>query len=407
MFTSKTHMNKKLVERSEYLEKLEMFRDDTNFIKVIMGVRRCGKSTLLDQYMERLKGLGVREDEILRMNLESAEFDHIEDYRDLKEYIYPRVPKNGRFYIFLDEIQRVKEWEKIANALMVDTEADIYITGSNSQLLSTELSTYLTGRYISIRMLPLSFKEYRELRGNGRNDNEVFEDYMKYGGFPAINPAGGETSVVSMLQDLYNSVVYQDVVSRGNIRNTGELERLVKYMMFNIGNPTSLRNISEESSINRSTVERYLDLLEEACIVYKANRFDLKSTALNPTPKYYAVDTGLRNISIGFPSADKGRVLENIVYLELLRRGYRVTVGKWDSKEVDFVVDKLTVGREYFQVCYNVYQEETQNRELTPLKLIQDNFPKTILTMNAGKPSVTKDGILVKDVMRWLLNEDE
>ena len=157
MFTSKMYMNKKLVERSGYLEKLEMFRDDTNFIKVIMGVRRCGKSTLLDQYIKRLKDLNVGEDEILRMNLESAEFDHIEDYHDLKEYIYPKVPKNGRFYIFLDEIQRVKGWEKIANALMVDTEADIYITGSNSQLLSTELSTYLAGRYISIRMLPLSF----------------------------------------------------------------------------------------------------------------------------------------------------------------------------------------------------------------------------------------------------------
>lgn len=400
-------MNKKLVERSGYLEKLEMFRDDVNFIKVIMGVRRCGKSTLLDQYIEKLKILDVREDEILRMNLESAEFDFIEDYRDLKEYIYSRVPKKGRFYIFLDEIQRVKGWERIANALMVDTEADIYITGSNSQLLSTELSTYLTGRYISIRMLPLSFKEYRELRGNGRNDNEVFEDYMKYGGFPAVNPTGGETSVVSMLQDLYSSIVYQDVVSRGNIRNNGELERLVKYLMFNIGNPSSIRNISEGSGINRNTVERYLNLLEEACIIYKADRFDLKSTALNPTPKYYAVDTGLRNISIGFPSADKGMVLENIVYLELLRRGYKVTVGKWDSKEVDFVVDKPAAGREYFQVCYNVYQEETQDRELMPLRLINDNFPKTILTMNAGKPSMTKEGILIKDIVRWLLNENE
>ena len=401
-------VDKKQVERRGYLQFLEMFRDDTRLIKVITGVRRCGKSTLLDQFIKKLLDSSVKEEEILRMNLESSEFMALETAAALAENVYARVPRQGRFYIFLDEIQRVEGWEKTVNSLLVDTEADIYITGSNSHLLSTELSTYLTGRYVSVQMLPLSFAEYKELRGAGRNDQELFRDYLEYGGFPLVDPSLGKTAVTSILQDLYNSIIFQDVVSRGNIRNTGELLRLVSYMMFNIGNISSLRKITEGlGDVHRNTVEKYLGLLEEACVLYRADRFDLRSTALNPLPKYYAVDPGLRNIAAGFSSADRGRVLENVVYLELLRRGYQVTVGKWDAQEVDFVASRPMAGKEYYQVCYGFLQESTEERELAPLQAIKDNFPKTVLTMDPWGSSTTRDGILIRNVVEWLLAGDE
>ncbi len=397
-------MSVKTVERREYLKELESFRDNTNYVKVITGVRRCGKSTLIEQYIARLKASGVEDNEILHMNFESSDFDHMKDYRDLNDHIRSIVPRKGRFYVFMDEIQRIEGWERSVNALMVDSEADIYITGSNAHILSTELSTFLTGRYVSVDVLPLSFHEYVELRGDGRREQAVFSDYMRYGGFPAVDPSAGSTALTSMLRDLHNSIIYEDIISRGDVRNPEDLERIVQYLMFNIGNPISAGNIAESlGGIHRNTVDRYLSLLTDACLFYRADRFNLKSSVLHPTPKYYAVDQGLRNMSVGFKDQDMGRVLENIVYLELLRRGYSVQIGTWDSKEVDFVADMPMRGREYYQVCLGYHDGETRKRELAPLRAIKDNHPKTMILLNGWSDSVTEDGISVRDAAGWLM----
>ena len=394
-----------LIERPSYMTELETFRDDRDRVKVITGVRRCGKSTLLLQFMDRLRGDGVSENEMLLMNLESSDFDAILDYRDLNAHLKDKVPKSGRFYLFLDEIQRVEGWERTVSALMVDTESDIYITGSNAHLLSTELTTYLTGRYVEIRMLPLSFAEYMDLRGNGRRAEDAFREYFQTGGFPGIDPDMGEHAVSAMLEDLYSSIVLRDMVSRGNVRKPEELGRMVTYLMLNIGNPIESTRVAKELRMNQRTVERYLELAKGACLFYRTDRYDLRSTALSPTPKYYVVDPGLRNNSVGMASKDRGRVLENIVYLELLRRGYKIIVGKWDSKEVDFVTERN--GRKaYWQVCLGYHDDETEARELSPLRSIKDSNPKTVILMDYSGDSVTDDGIRELGITDFLLGKE-
>lgn len=395
----------RMIERPAYMSELETFRDDRGHVKVLTGVRRCGKSTLLLQFMDRLRKEGVPEEQMLLMNLESSDFDGIRDHTDLNAYLKDRVPAKGRFYLFLDEIQRVKDWERTVNALMVDTEADIYITGSNAHLLSTDLTTYLTGRYVEVKMLPLSFREYTELRGGGRRTEDVFREYFTTGGFPGIDPALGEHAVSAMLDDLYSSIVFRDLVSRGNIRKPEELGKLITYLMLNIGNPIESTNVAKELHMNQRTVERYLAVAQGACLFYRADRYDLRSTALSPTPKYYVVDPGLRNNTVGMASKDRGRVLENIVYLELRRRGYAIIVGKWDSKEVDFVTERN--GRKaYWQVCLGYYDDETETRELTPLRTIRDSNPKTVILMDYSGDTVTKDGIRELGITDFLLGEE-
>ena len=384
------------------MSKLEAFRDDRGHVKVLSGVRRCGKSTLLMQFMEKLRLEGVHENEMLLMNLESSSYSDIKDNSDLDNFLKGKIPAKGRFYIFLDEIQRVKDWERTINSLMVDTEADIYITGSNAHLLSTDLSTYLTGRYVEIRMLPLSFKEYNELRGEGRRVDDVFREYFETGGFPGIDPTLGKHAVSAILDDLYSSIVYRDMVSRGKIRKPEELGKMMTYLLLNIGNLIESTNIAKELHMNQRTVERYLEVAQSACMFYRADRFDLKSTVFSPTPKYYVVDPGLRNNAVGRASADRGKVLENIVYLELLRRGYEIVVGKWDSKEVDFVTVKD--GRKaYWQVCWGYYDEDIEKRELAPLRAIKDNNPKTVVMMDHTGDTVTRDGIRELGVIDFLL----
>lgn len=397
-------MDYKLIERPTYMSELELFRDDRKHVKVITGVRRCGKSTLLLQFIDKLLSEGVPDNEILMINLESSEFDDLKNHSDLNTFLKDKIPKKGRFYLFLDEIQRVKEWEKTVNALMVDTEADIYITGSNAHLLSTDLTTYLTGRYVEVKMLPLSFKEYTELRGNGRRPEDIFIEYFEFGGFPGIDPHMGKQAVSSMLDDLYASIVFRDMVNRGKVRKPEDLGKMVTYLMLNIGNPIESTTIAKELHMNQRTVERYLAVMQNACMFYRANRFDLRSTALSPTPKYYVVDPGLRNNAVGMASKDRGRVLENIVYLELKRRGYGIIVGKWDSKEVDFVTER-NGKKAYWQVCFGYYDDETEKRELAPLRAIKDNNPKTVILMDYSGNSVTGDGIRELGVTDFLLNE--
>ena len=394
----------KRIERPAYMSELEAFRDDRSHVKVITGIRRCGKSTLLLQFMDRLRLQGVPEKNMLLVNLESSEYDGIHNHSDLNAFLKDRVPAKGRYYLFLDEIQRVKDWERTVNALMVDTEADIYITGSNAHLLSTDLTTYLTGRYVEVKMLPLSFKEYSELRGNGRRPDDVFREYFQTGGFPGIDPAVGKHAVSALLDDLYSSIVYRDMVSRGKVRKPEDLGKLVTYLMLNIGNLIESTNIAKELHMNQRTVERYLSVAEGACMFYRADRYDLKSTALSPTPKYYVADPGIRNNAVGMASADRGKVLENIVYLELRRRGYSIVVGKWGSKELDFVTEKN--GRKaYWQVCWGYYDEDTEKRELAPLRAIKDNKPKTVILMDHAGATATRDGIREIGITDFLLGD--
>ncbi len=394
------------IERPAYMSVLETFRDERDHIKVLSGVRRCGKSTLLLQFMDKLRKEGISEDKMLLMNLESSEYDDISDHLELNSFLRSHISPKGQFYLFLDEIQRVKDWERTVNSLIVDTEADIYITGSNAHLLSTDLATYLTGRYVEVKMLPLSFKEYVELRGNGRKTEEVFSEYFKSGGFPGIDPALGEYAVSTMLDDLYSSIVLRDMVSRGNIRKPEELGKMVTYMMINIGNPIESTNVAKELHMNPRTVEKYLALVQGAGMFYRADRYDLRSTALSPTPKYYVVDPGLRNNTVGMTSKDSGRVLENIVYLELKRRGYSIIVGTWNSKEVDFVTEKN--GRKaYWQVCLGYHDDDTEARELAPLRAIRDNYPKTVLLMDHSGDTMTRDGIRELGIIDFLLGQSE
>lgn len=384
---------------------LEKFRDRTDFIKVLTGVRRCGKSTMLALFSEKLRSAGVSDKEILQINFESSDFAELTDHSLLDAYLRDKVPRNGRFYLFLDEIQRVKDWEKTVNGLMVDTDADIYITGSNAHLLSSDLSTYLTGRYVEIKMLPLSFVEYEELRGNGRDRSTVFEEYCEYGGFPGVDGTLGESAVIAILNDMYASIVFRDIVSRGKVRKPEELGKMITYLLLNIGNPISSSNIAKSLHMNLRTVNRYLSVVEGSCLFYRADRYDLRTTVFSPNPKYYVVDQGLRNIMVGMASKDRGRVLENIVYLELRRRGYSVTVGKWDSKEVDFVTRKE--GRqEYWQVSVGYHDDDAEKRELAPLRAIKDFNGKNVILLEGHRSGFTADGIRELTVMDFLIGKD-
>lgn len=356
--------------------------------------------------MRRLEESGVPDDRIIHLNMESSDMMEVTDAIALSKAITGLIPDDvERPYIFLDEVQRVSKWERSVNALMVDTDADIYIAGSNSKLLSSELTTYLTGRYIRIDMLPLSFSEFCEFHSDSGKDAEhLFDLYIEYGGFPGVNPTNGDDFVRAALRDLYSSIVLWDVVARGNIKNMSELDRLVRYMMINIGNPVSIRGIaSDMGEIHRETVDRYIGLIEDAYILYRADSFDLKSNTLHPSPKYYSVDPGLRNMALDYDISDVGRILENIVFLELLRRGARITIGRYGAREIDFVAS-FEGRKEYYQVCYDINLEDIREREMAPLRAVTDAFPKNIIVMNLRKGYVTKDGINVIGIVDWLLN---
>jgi len=358
----------------------------------------------MTQFIDVLKADGVPADRIFRFNLEDPEFFNVRTGDDLAAIVFPKVPRDIRTYVFFDEVQRAEGWERVVNSLMSGTDADIYITGSNAHMLSSELTTYLTGRYVSIDTLPLSFVEWKELRGEGMDDATAFRRYMVYGGFPAVDPSMGDESVKTTLRDLYASVVKWDVASRGQVRNMEELDRLMVYLMHNIGNPMSLNNIVEGMGASRELVDRYIDLMKEAFIIYRADRYDMFSSALNPSPKYYVVDPGLRDMAVGFTQKDSGRILENIVYLELIRRGNTIQIGKYGAKEVDFVASPNVGGREYYQVCLSMTDGSTAEREISILRSIRDSFPKIVLTLDPVVKHVTDDGITVMCVIDWLID---
>ena len=385
---------------------------DTEFIKVITGVRRSGKSTLMLMFKEFLINSDVREENIIHINFESAMYDDIKDYKDLYNYVKNKI-KNDKVYLLLDEVQNVSSWEKAINSFKVDFDIDIYITGSNAYLLSSELSTLLSGRYIEIKMYPLSFKEYLMFnKYDESNIEEKFNEYLKYGGLPAITLIkDNDELVLSYLNDIYNTIVKKDIIDRNNIKDTALLENIIKYLANNIGSAISASKISDYLNSNKiveksnhQTIDNYLNMLEKSFIMYKAERTDIKSKALLKTlGKYYISDTGIRNIILGYRNINEGHLLENVVYLELLRRGYRVNIGKTNDYEVDFVAENPKTIK-YFQVTQTLVNEEVKNRELRSLENIDDNYEKIILTMDR---TINNDynGIKVVNIIDWLLNE--
>ena len=392
------------VQRTGYLQRLEGGKDRSDVVKVITGIRRCGKSTLMKQYIQKLKET-IDEDAIVYVNLESREAESIETYKNLNDYLASKINSAKRSYVFLDEIQRVSGWEKSINSLMIDYDADIYITGSNAYILSSELSTYLSGRYVEINMLPLSFKEYLELHPpSGDHDRYArFKDYLWYGSMPMVDPDGDEEFTNDHLVGIYNTILNKDVQLRLGVHDPVMLDNVCRYVMSNIGNITSSNSISENTDLSPVTVRNYLHALEEAYIIYKAYRYDIRGKKLLKTrEKYYVSDTGMRNTVLGNSAGDDiSRQIENVVYLELLRRGYAVNVGSYRDYEIDFTAKKRgTI--EYFQVTQTLLPEDTYEREVRSLNQIDDNFSKTILSLDPFTRNVG-NGIKHINLLDWLL----
>ncbi|MDR0522875.1 MAG: ATP-binding protein [Candidatus Methanoplasma sp.] len=391
------------VQRERYLERLRGWKDRTEAVKIITGMRRCGKSTLLAQFMEILRAEGLG-DRIVHVNFESKSADGIRDHRDLNAFLESRMDPSERTYVFLDEIQRVEGWERTVNSLSVDYDADVYLTGSNAHMLSSELSTYLSGRYVEIKMLPLSFKEYLSLHPAGPEASveKRFESYMAHGAIPMIDPDDPERAG-EMLQGIYSTILRKDVSSRLGATDVRSLDEIVSFLMSNVGSVTSCASVAKEASLSPATVKRYVQGLEDAFLIYRARRYDVRGKALlKTTEKYYASDTGVRNAVLGGP-ADAGRVLENVVFLELLRRGYSVISGSHYGREIDFVAEKGG-SRGYFQVALTILGDSVFEREVALLDSVPDSFPKTILTLDRIVRS-PPNGIRATNVIDWLLEE--
>ena len=408
----------KRIDRDNYLSILKNFKDQ-QIIKVISGIRRCGKSTLLEIYQDYLINNGVSKNQIISINFENADYEELQDRKKLYEYIKNKLVKGKKTYIFLDEIQNVYEFEKTVDSLFINKEVDLYITGSNAYLLSSELATLLTGRYIEIKMLPLSFKEYISAFDAQTDISRKFRDYLRYSSFPQavelykINPE----NINMFLDGIYNTILFKDVMQRKGITDKNLLERITKYLYDNIGNRTSIKSIVNnieglEKNSSYNTISNYINALLDSYLIFRANRYDIKEKEyLKTQEKYYAIDIGLRYYMLGQNSGkDMGHILENIVYLELLRRGYKVYIGKLDELEVDFVAKK-TDNTVYYQVALTTRSESDNenkilDRELTPLKKINDNYPKYILTLDDDLDA-DFDGIKKRNVLDWLLEEKD
>lgn len=406
-----------MVERKEYLEHLIQWKDE-QVIKVVTGIRRCGKSTLLLQYQEWLKASGVSDEQIVTINFEELEYEELQDYKKLYAYLKNRLCKGKMTYIFLDEIQKVSAFEKVVDSLYVKPQVDLYVTGSNAYMLSGDLATLLTGRYVEIKMLPLSFYEFLEVTGSGQEQG--LSEYMRDGGLPYVAVMDRTPEKVdTYLEGIYNTVIVKDIEDRQarkesdtdkrKINDILLLKTIAKYLASIVGNPVSIRSItdyfiSNGRKISPNTVSDYVEALTESFIFYPAERFDIiGKQLLKANRKMYIVDLGLRNHILPRRQYDLGFSLENIVYFELLRRGYRVMIGKVGSTEVDFVAEKQGTYT-YFQVTADMTAQETFEREMKPLRRIRDNYEKIVLTgdrLTLGN----YDGIQVKYLPDWLLEK--
>ena len=397
----------KRLDRTEYLQKLIYFKDK-QLIKVITGVRRCGKSTLLEIFQDYLKANGAEDDQILTINLEDFDFFALRNPESLHSYIKNRLLPDKMTYVFIDEIQHCTEFPAVIDSLYIRNNVDIYLTGSNAYMLSGEIATLLSGRYIEIKMLPLSFKEYVKATDGGTNLSRSYRNYIQHGSFPYTLALGNnEVAIREYLEGIYNTIVVKDIATRKKISDTMMLESVTRFLFSSAGSPVSTKKIADTmTSAGRKTdvktIERYLDGLMESYIVYQAKRFNIRGKQyLKTLEKYYAVDTGLRYLLLGSSGTDVGHILENIVYLELLRRGFSVYVGKLDELEVDFVA-KNQNGLQYIQVAASVRDDKTLQRELTSLQRISDNYPKLILTLD-DDPEADYDGIRRMNALEWLL----
>ncbi|MDL2274164.1 ATP-binding protein [Oscillospiraceae bacterium OttesenSCG-928-G22] len=402
-----------MIQRREYLEKLIASREQ-QIIKVVTGVRRCGKSTLFSLYIDYLKSTGVTDDQIILINLEELEHEDLLGYRALYDYVKERLCGDKTTYVFIDEIQSCEGFEKAVNSLFVKPNVDVYITGSNAYMLSGELATLLSGRYITIDMLPLSFKEYCEAVKDGdTTPSQKFNDYLRFGSFPYVaSLPRNDKDVRPYIEGIYNTILVKDIATRAGITDISVLESIVKFLADNIGSPVSTKKISDTINssgrkISVNTVDHYLRALTDSYIFYKVGRYDIKGRQhLKTLGKYYLVDTGVRSLLLSGSAADTGHLIENIVYFELLRRGFGVSIGKLSEKEVDFVARGMD-GITYIQVSATVYDKDTLARELAPLEKIPDNHPKLLLTLDEVGAGSNHDGIRQRNLLSWLLENQD
>ena len=433
-----------LRKRDLYLQQLQSFRD-TEMIKVITGIRRCGKSSLMKLMANELRSDGIGEDQIIEINFESMRFSDM-TVKEFYAYVSQQVVPGKRMYLFFDEVQRISGWENAVNSFRVDFDCDIYVTGSNAHLLSSELSTYLSGRYVEIKVLPLSFREFLDFHGytvterksptgqmrkrvisadgDSYDPKELYQAYAKFGGMPMLADVGLETDRVSAALDgVYSAVVVRDILEREKrkgqrtITDSLLLRKLMMFLADNIGNSVSatsigntlvseglLENGSRKVKPATQTIQAYIQALTESFIFYEIKRFDIKGKEyLKTLGKYYIVDIGLRNYLLGYRDGDSGHILENIIYFELLRRGYDVAIGKIDNKEVDFIATK-TDEKKYIQVTESMNAPETRERELSPLRRIPDNYEKIVIAMECNLPQ-DQDGIRIIGAVDFLLSE--
>jgi predicted AAA+ superfamily ATPase len=400
-------MSEKFIRRESQLNWLREFKEKP-FIKVVTGVRRCGKSTLFKLCIEELLASGVKPEQILSVNLEELENENLLQYRALYDYLKAHLYPDGYTYIFLDEVQQCAEYEKAVDSLYIKDNVDIYITGSNAYMLSGELATLLSGRYVEIEMLPFSYQEYVQAIGADANSTATFWDYLRFGGFPAATLLEGKESMIrSYLDGIYSTILVKDVAKRLGDPDVGILEAVGKFLFSNVGSPVSVKKIADTlgaagRSISVNTVGKYVNALCNSFLFYKIDRYDVRGRQhLKTNGKYYAVDSGLRNFLLASSTPDIGHVLENVVCLELLRRGEKVSIGKVAQKEVDFVCEHAD-GLTYYQVAASVLDENTLQRELAPLREIRDNHPKILLTIDDIPRSANYDGIRQMNVVDWL-----
>ena len=397
-----------LINRPVYMEQLISFREK-QIIKVVTGIRRCGKSTLFDLYCEYLQNNGIQEDQIIRFNLEDPDYHDIQDYLQLYHLVSDRLNPDKMNYIFIDEVQTVPDFQKAVDGLFIKSNCDVYITGSNAYMLSGELATLLSGRYVEIRMLPLSFKEYISALEDETDLQIKYQRYIQDGSFPYILQLSRRRDIHAYLEGIYTSIVLKDIVARHRISDAGMLDSVIRFMFDNIGNLCSATNIANTMTsygrkISAPTVENYLSALVDSFVLYKAGRYDVKGKQYLATgTKYYLSDIGLRYYLLGSKRVDMGHILENIVYLELLRRGYEIHIGKVGSAEVDFIAIG-DYGEEYYQVAYTVNDADgkTLARELAPLENIKDHNPKYLITMDFV-PLTSHNGIKQINALEWLL----
>jgi len=397
-----------MINRPLYLNKLISYKDSEQLIKIVTGIRRCGKSTLFELYKDYLFKNGVASRQIISINFEDADFRNLLDWNNLYDFINKKLISNKKNYIFLDEIQNVTGFQRAVDSLYLKKNVDLYLTGSNAFLLSGELATLLSGRYVEIKMFPLSFKEYLSALTDKTNLPEKFNNYLNFSSFPyTLNFNGNKQQIHDYLEAIYNAVILKDVVKRSKISDVARLEKVIAFMFDNIGNQTSINNIRNQIQrdnfrIDVQTIENYLSALIDSFILYRVGRYDIRGKELLKTnDKYYIADLALRNYLFNREAGDFGHILENVVFLELLHRDYKVSIGKIGSQEVDFVAQSPDGNVEYYQVSQTIMDKNTLQREIEPLNKIADHNPKYLLTMDYI--DVSHRGIKQINVLDWLV----